>query len=91
MRFEVAPETGLSTLLARFEVAGLMQQLSSSVPQKNILARSNHHFGTSFFMKLAGGERKPGADYMENWSLSLDIKIIFLTVWNMICGEKGAY
>ena len=29
--------------------------------------------------------------YMENWSLSLDIKIIFLTVWNMIRGEKDAY
>jgi putative colanic acid biosynthesis UDP-glucose lipid carrier transferase len=29
--------------------------------------------------------------YMENWSLSLDIKIIFLTVWNMIRGEKSAY
>ena len=29
--------------------------------------------------------------YMENWSLSLDIKIIFLTVWNMIKGEKRAY
>lgn len=29
--------------------------------------------------------------YMENWSLSLDIKIIFLTVWNMIKGEKSAY
>lgn len=29
--------------------------------------------------------------YMENWSLSLDIKIIFLTVWNMVKGEKRAY
>ncbi len=29
--------------------------------------------------------------YLENWSLSLDIKIIFLTVWNMIRGEKRAY
>ncbi|HTE32291.1 MAG TPA: undecaprenyl-phosphate glucose phosphotransferase [Chryseolinea sp.] len=29
--------------------------------------------------------------YMENWSLSLDIKIIFLTVWNMVKGEKSAY
>lgn len=29
--------------------------------------------------------------YMENWSLSLDIKIIFLTVWNMVRGEKKAY
>jgi len=30
-------------------------------------------------------------NYMENWSLSLDIKIIFLTVWNMLAGEKSAY
>ena len=29
--------------------------------------------------------------YLENWSLSLDIKIIFLTVWNMIKGDKRAY
>ncbi|PRY11218.1 putative colanic acid biosynthesis UDP-glucose lipid carrier transferase [Pontibacter ummariensis] len=29
--------------------------------------------------------------YMENWSLMMDMKIIFLTVWNMIKGEKNAY
>lgn len=29
--------------------------------------------------------------YMENWSFFLDLKIIFLTVWNMIKGEKNAY
>jgi len=29
--------------------------------------------------------------YLENWSLLLDIKIIFLTVWNMMKGEKQAY
>jgi len=29
--------------------------------------------------------------YIENWSLSLDLKIIFLTVWNMVKGEKNAY
>ncbi|HWA35697.1 MAG TPA: undecaprenyl-phosphate glucose phosphotransferase [Cyclobacteriaceae bacterium] len=29
--------------------------------------------------------------YIENWSLSLDMKIIFLTVWNMVKGEKNAY
>jgi putative colanic acid biosynthesis UDP-glucose lipid carrier transferase len=29
--------------------------------------------------------------YLENWSLSLDIKIIFLTIWNMVRGEKRAY
>ena len=29
--------------------------------------------------------------YMENWSLMLDLKIIALTVWNMVRGEKNAY
>ena len=29
--------------------------------------------------------------YLENWSLSLDLKIILLTVWNMVKGEKRAY
>lgn len=29
--------------------------------------------------------------YIENWSLTLDLKIIFLTVWNMVKGEKNAY
>jgi putative colanic acid biosynthesis UDP-glucose lipid carrier transferase len=29
--------------------------------------------------------------YLENWSLALDVKIILLTVWNMIKGDKNAY
>jgi len=29
--------------------------------------------------------------YIENWSLALDVKIIFLTVWNIVKGEKNAY
>ncbi|RDV13763.1 undecaprenyl-phosphate glucose phosphotransferase [Pontibacter diazotrophicus] len=29
--------------------------------------------------------------YMENWSFMMDMKIIFLTIWNMIKGEKNAY
>ena len=29
--------------------------------------------------------------YIENWSLLLDIKIIFLTVWNIVAGEENAY
>ncbi len=29
--------------------------------------------------------------YAENWNLMLDFKIMFLTVWNMIHGEKNAF
>ena len=29
--------------------------------------------------------------YIENWSLMLDLKIIFLTVWNVFLGEENAY
>ncbi len=29
--------------------------------------------------------------YIENWTLLLDIKIVFLTIWNMIQGDKKAY
>jgi putative colanic acid biosynthesis UDP-glucose lipid carrier transferase len=29
--------------------------------------------------------------YMENWSLMLDIRIIFLTIFNMFKGEENAY
>jgi putative colanic acid biosysnthesis UDP-glucose lipid carrier transferase len=47
-----------------------------------------------------GETREPGlmekrieydVKYLENWSLALDVKIIFLTVWNMVKGEKRAY
>jgi Undecaprenyl-phosphate glucose phosphotransferase len=29
--------------------------------------------------------------YMENWSFLLDVKIVWLTVWNMIAGDKNAF
>lgn len=29
--------------------------------------------------------------YLENWSFLLDMKIIFLTVWNTVRGEENAY
>lgn len=29
--------------------------------------------------------------YIENWNFLLDLKIIWLTVWNMFKGEKNAY
>ncbi len=47
-----------------------------------------------------GETREPGlmekrvqydVSYLENWSLVLDLKIIMLTVWNMVKGDKNAY
>lgn len=29
--------------------------------------------------------------YLENWTLALDVKIIFLTVWNTVRGDEKAY
>lgn len=29
--------------------------------------------------------------YVENWTFALDLKIMFLTVWNVIAGDKQAY
>ncbi len=29
--------------------------------------------------------------YLDNWSLLLDIKIVFLTVFNVLKGEEKAY
>src|SRR5690606_29990379 len=29
--------------------------------------------------------------YIENWTFLLDLKIIFMTFWNMIVGDKHAY
>ncbi len=29
--------------------------------------------------------------YIENWPLWLDLKIVFLTVYNVFKGEKNAY
>jgi putative colanic acid biosysnthesis UDP-glucose lipid carrier transferase len=49
---------------------------------------------------LRGETREPGSmekrvqydvSYLENWTLELDLKIIFLTVWNMVRGDKKAY
>jgi putative colanic acid biosysnthesis UDP-glucose lipid carrier transferase len=29
--------------------------------------------------------------YIENWSFGLDIQIIFITIWNMLRGDRNAY
>lgn len=49
---------------------------------------------------LRGDTREPGlmekrvkydVTYLENWSLVFDLKIIMLTVWNMVKGDKNAF
>lgn len=30
-------------------------------------------------------------EYISNWTVMLDFKIIFMTAWNMLRGEKNAY
>ncbi|MDH4090058.1 MAG: undecaprenyl-phosphate glucose phosphotransferase [Cyclobacteriaceae bacterium] len=54
-------------------------------------AQVNGFRGETKEVKLMEKRVEYDVTYMENWSLSLDIKIIFLTVWNMIRGEKSAY
>jgi putative colanic acid biosynthesis UDP-glucose lipid carrier transferase len=43
--------------------------------------------------ELVEMERRVEADiwYVENWSLTLDIRIVIKTIWNMIKGEEKAY
>ena len=38
-------------------------------------------------------EKRVAADiwYLENWSMLLDLKITFLTLWQVVLGDKNAY
>ena len=54
-------------------------------------AQVNGHRGET---RAAGAMEKRveyDLEYVENWSLLLDVKIIGKTVWNMVAGEKNAY
>lgn len=69
----------------------------------NYLARHYVKPGITGWAQVNGyrGETKTDEDvikrveydiwYIENWSFFLDIKIIWLTIWNMLKGEKNAY
>ncbi len=43
--------------------------------------------------QLIDMEKRVEADiwYVENWSLALDVRIVFRTIWNMLKGEEKAY
>jgi len=54
-------------------------------------AQVNGYRGETKELELMEKRVQYDVQYIENWSLALDIKIIFLTVWNMVKGEKNAY
>ncbi len=54
-------------------------------------AQINGYRGETKDLKDIQGRIEHDIWYMENWSFWLDIKIIFLTVYNVIKGEENAY
>jgi putative colanic acid biosynthesis UDP-glucose lipid carrier transferase len=54
-------------------------------------AQVNGYRGETKEINLMKNRVELDAWYIENWSLSLDIKIIFLTVFKLVVGDKRAY
>lgn len=54
-------------------------------------AQVNGYRGETKTLDEMEGRVKHDIYYIENWSFLLDLKIIWLTVWNMIRGEEKAY
>ncbi|MES2730808.1 MAG: undecaprenyl-phosphate glucose phosphotransferase [Bacteroidota bacterium] len=54
-------------------------------------AQVNGYRGETAEVRLMEKRVEYDVMYMENWSFLLDLKIIFLTVWNIFKGEKNAY
>jgi putative colanic acid biosynthesis UDP-glucose lipid carrier transferase len=54
-------------------------------------AQVNGYRGETKELKDVQGRIEHDIWYMENWNFWLDLKIIFLTVYNIIKGEKNAY
>ena len=54
-------------------------------------AQVNGYRGETKTLDEMEGRVKHDIYYIENWSFLLDLKIIWLTVWNMIRGEENAY
>jgi putative colanic acid biosynthesis UDP-glucose lipid carrier transferase len=91
----------MSVVGPRPNLVSHLEQYSKSMPEYKL-----RHFATPGITGYAqvnglrGETREPGSmekrveydvNYIENWSLMLDIKIIWLTVWNMARGDKKAY
>ena len=54
-------------------------------------AQVNGYRGETREVRLMEQRVKYDVDYLENWSLALDFKIILLTVWNVFKGEDNAF
>ena len=54
-------------------------------------AQVNGYRGETRDMNLMRKRVEHDAWYIENWRLTLDLKIILLTVWNMIKGDRNAF
>ncbi len=53
------------------------------------LAQVTGFRGETRYIDQMEGRVKKDIEYIENWTFLLDLKIIFLTVWNMLGKEKG--
>jgi len=88
----VGPRPHISSQLDQYGAAIKKYKVRHFVtPGITCYAQVNGYRGETKEVSLMEKRVEYDVIYMENWSLSLDIKIIFLTVWNMIRGEKSAY
>ncbi|MFT4095304.1 MAG: exopolysaccharide biosynthesis polyprenyl glycosylphosphotransferase [Niabella sp.] len=55
------------------------------------LAQVSGYRGETREVEMMEKRVKSDIKYLQNWSFMLDMKIIFLTVWNVFKGEQNAY
>jgi putative colanic acid biosynthesis UDP-glucose lipid carrier transferase len=91
----------MSVVGPRPNMVSQLEQYSKTIDQYKIrhfitpgitgYAQVNGYRGETRDHELMEKRVKYDVLYLENWSLSLDIKIILLTVWNMVKGDRKAY
>jgi putative colanic acid biosynthesis UDP-glucose lipid carrier transferase len=91
----------MSVVGPRPNMVSQLEQYSKTIQQYKIrhfitpgitgYAQVNGYRGETKDHNLMEQRVKYDVKYLENWSLSLDIKIILLTIWNMLRGDRNAY
>jgi putative colanic acid biosynthesis UDP-glucose lipid carrier transferase len=74
-----------SKLISKYEIRHFV------TPGITGLAQVNGFRGETNELELMEKRVEFDVKYIENWSFMLDLQIIFLTVWNMVKGDKQAY